>query len=88
MSAEREKHYKEVIIDTLSINCFIKYSGCMVSFTSENYVFSGSKMVVVYTHSRRKQFHFGGPNVIYTAIAVIFAACMSLKGKILWFLCL
>ena len=40
MSAEREKHYKEVIIDTLSINCFIKYSGCMVSFTSENHVFS------------------------------------------------
>ena len=37
-------------------------------------------------HRCRKQFHLGGLNIIYTAIAVICAACMniiSLEGKIL-----
>ena len=35
--------------------------------------------VSVCTHSRRKQFHFGGPNVICTAIAAICAACMNIN---------
>ena len=30
-------------------------------------------------HRRRKQFHFGGSNVIYTAIAAICAACMNIN---------
>ena len=30
-------------------------------------------------HRRRKQLHFGGPNVVYSAIVVICAACMNIN---------
>ena len=77
-----------MIIDTLSINSFIKYFGCMVSFTSENYVFSLKQNGSYILTGVGSNSILGGPNIIYTAIAAIFAACMSLKGKILRFLCL
>ena len=57
------------------------YHSCSIG--QSTYYLCGQRFVIAghrtAFHRCRKQFHFGGPNVIYTAIAVICAACMNIN---------
>ena len=57
------------------------YHSCSIG--QSTYYLCGQRLMIAghrtAFHRCRKQFHFGGPNVIYTAIAVICAACMNIN---------